>query len=208
MELFRKLFLTADQRILFGAAKEAFNGVCEGDTSAARIYRDNPSIRARDWKAIQSNLLELTDTTEASQLTQRLRGRYTETVESLVMDRFYTNIGADDRAIFAAFIESSSAASDETYYFAVAYDYAYAAVLEFIIFAGWNGTEVSKADLKTLQLVFIDSCKSHCEMGLMTAKANSQGRVLTEQEKRDRKTTVTLKEVARRALAGERVFNQ
>ena len=99
-------------------------------------------------------------------------------------------------------------ASDKTYYFAIAYDYAYAAVLELIIFAGWNSTEESKTNLKTMQRVFIDMCNSHCEMGLMAAKANSQGRALTEQEKESGKTTITLKEVARRALAGERVFDQ
>jgi hypothetical protein len=207
MKLFRKLFPPADQRMLFRAAKEAFDGVCDGDTSAARIYRDNPYVRARDWKAIQSDLLELTDAPEASQLTQRLRGRFTESVETLVMDNFYSNLDADDRASFAAFIESSREASNETYYYfaiAIAYDHAYAAVLEFIIFAGWNGTEESKANLKTLQQVFIDACKSYCEMGLTAAKANSQGRVLTDHEKAGAKTTITLKEAARRILAGER----
>jgi hypothetical protein len=208
MNLFRKLFPTADQRNLFGAAKEAFDGVCEGDTSAANIYRDNPSIRGHDWKAIQSDLVELTDATEASQLTQRLRGRFAETVESLVSDNFFTNLDADDRASFAAFIESNSETSDETYHFAIAYDYAYAAVLEFIIFANWNGTEESKANLKALQQVFIDACKSQCEMGLMAAKAKSQGRALTEQEMEAGRTTKALMEVARRALAGERVFEQ
>ncbi len=204
LKLFRNLFPSADQRIFLAAGKEAFENVCASDTSAAEIYKEHPSVRIADWRRIRHALLELTNVEEQAKLNLRIRGAFASAVEALVRAHYYTNLDVADRDHFAAFVESTRETCDRDYYFAMAHDYAYAAVLEFVIFAAWTG---SKEELKERQRLYIDICKSHCAMFLRLAKAKAEGRPITEAETASAKTENLLKELARRALAGEKVLD-
>lgn len=208
MKWVRELFPTAEQRIFLAAAEQAFSEVCSSTASAANIYRDHPNVKKQNWKAIRSELMELTANSSSSQLALRLRSKFAEVVELLVTDHFYTNLDVEDREYFAKFIGSTREAEDRNYYFGIARDYSFATILESIIFGGWSGSDDSKKTLKELQRAFIDTCKSHCEFGLKAARANASNTELTQDEKEIGKSTVMLKEVARRALAGEKIFDE
>ncbi|ESS71856.1 hypothetical protein MGMO_86c00160 [Methyloglobulus morosus KoM1] len=204
MKWIRNLFPTADQRIFLAVAEQEFSEVCCSTASAADIYRDHPNAKKQDWKAIRSELMQLTSSSNSSILTRLLRSKFAHVVELLVTDHFYTNLDVEDREYFAKLIGSTREIEDKNYYFSMARDYWFATILETIIFGGWTGSDDSRENLKKLQRAFVDSCKLHCEFKLKTARANGTNTELTHDEKEIGKTMIMLKEVARLALAGEK----
>lgn len=208
MKWLDKLTMSKDKRAVLKVAKNVFNDICHGETSAAEVYRDNPSAKAEHWESIDQNLSQLLKPIDIHEVTQGLRGRFAQMVEVLVTDHFYTNLEPQDREYYANYIGSTSEVEDRNYYFSLAHDYAYATILEYIIFNGWEGSEASISHLKELQTNYIDSCQDTCKLTLKLSKAKAQGQEITKEEKESGRTTMMLKEALRRGLAGEKVFDE
>ena len=206
MKWIRNLIPTEDQRIFLVGAHQIFSEVCRSTASAAEIYHDHPNAKKQDWKAIRSELLKLTSTSNPSVLTLRLRGKFAQVLESLVTDHFYTNLDIEDREYFARLIGSTREVEDKKHYFSMARDYSFATILETIIFEGWSGSDDSRENLKELQRSFIDACQLHCEFELKVAHAYGSNIELTQDEKEIGKTWIILKNLARSALAGEKAM--
>jgi hypothetical protein len=200
---FQKVLPNHEQPAFLDAAEQAFAAICQGDTFAADIYRVHPDIKEQDWKAIRENLVETGNTGDASELAQRLRGRLAVMVESLVNDHFYANLGETDRELFAKLLGSSREAEDGRRDVSTTHDFAYASVLEFVILNGWASEDVTVESLASLQQAFIEHCNAHCALELAFARAQAQGRQITEAEKEQAKATGLHKEAARRAFAGD-----
>lgn len=208
MKWLSTLFLSKEQKVFLDVAKKVFADVCESDVSAARIYRDHPEVKKQDWDSINKTLLELIRTGDITERTKKIRGKFAEMIELLVTDHFYTNLEAEDRECYANYIGSTMEVEDRNYYFSLAYHYSYATILEVIIFGGWDGSQASARQLKQLQENYTDSCQDTCKLGLSIAQAKKQGREITDKEKESWKTTMMLKELGRRGLAGEKVFDE
>jgi hypothetical protein len=205
MNLLRRWFPTDEQKVFLAAAEEAFERACATDSTAADIYRQRPGIKWRHRRAIRRDLLEVLISGRPSELSQRLRTRFAEILDALTMDHFYTNLGATERLYIAKFSGSTRETWDRDRYFGIAHDFAYATVLEFIIFNSWNGSEESKNNLKEMQRAYVDMCKAHCEVGLQAAAALANDRPLTDAEREQGRTAITFKEFARRKLSGESI---
>lgn len=209
MNLFRSIFPTKNARIFLDCADKVFEEVFQGDTSTAEVYKSHPDIKRQHWKEIRNDLGTIIGSGNDSELSKRLRGKFAQQLELLVTDHFYTNLETNDRDIYCQhLLNSSREIQDRNYYFGLAYDYTYATVLEAIIFKGWDGGEDSRERLKEFQRGFIDTCKDHCNLVLAIARAHGESRELSEEEKERGKTTILLKEGMRRALAGEKVFDE
>lgn len=209
MNWFRTILPTKNAKLFLEYADKIFEQICQGDTSAAEVYRDHPDVKKQHWKEIRNDLAALIGTGNDSELTRRLRGKFAQQLELLVTDHFYANLEADDRDIYCQHaLNSTREIQDRNYYFSLPYNYTYATVLEAIIFDGWASGEESKERLKEFQRGFIDNCKSHCSLVMSIARAHRENRELSEGEQENGKTTILLKEAMRRALAGEKVFDE
>jgi hypothetical protein len=196
-------------KIFAKAAERIFSEVCEGDSHAAHVYRQYPNVRKEHYEAICTELKQLAKTEEGPPLTQALRGKFAEVVELVVFDHWYTNLDEHDRDLISKHILSSNRQTqDQVYYLSFAENYAFATILEFVIFQGWDGEDASKSHLSECHRGFVDMCKDHCDMALLLASAMAEGRQITDEEKERGQTTIMLKEATRRALAGERVIDE
>jgi hypothetical protein len=105
-------------------------------------------------------------------------------------------------------LETTRDVKDQQCFFSVPYNYTYSAILEAIIFDGWEGTPGSLEQLRRHKESFIDLCKDQCKLVMQLAQTKSEGRDLSKAEKQSGKNTMPLKEAMRRALAGERIFDE
>jgi hypothetical protein len=209
MKWFRRIFPTKEQKIFLDIAGKVFDDMCHGDGPVAEIYRQHPDVKGRVWKDIRNELEDIASAGAGERLMRRLRGKLAEYVQLLVTAKFYTNLEAADRELFAQHvIGSSREIQDQVYYLGLALDYAFVAILEFIIFEGWGGDQDSKKHLKEVQAGFMDECSAHCQFVMLVARGKSEGRELTDAEKENGKLTVTLREGLRRALAGEAILDK
>ena len=64
-----------------------------------------------------------------------------------------------------------------------------------------------EAGIGVLHKWFIEACDDHFDFLLTIARARSEGREITEREKDRGKTAVFMKELMRRALVGEVIFD-
>jgi hypothetical protein len=209
MAWFKKRPKSEDAGIFLQAAERVFTELCGNDTAASRVYRDHPDRKKSDWKEIKSQVEKIGALPYGKERTAAFRGAFAEQIDVLATSLWYTNLEADDREKFAKFILSSTReVQDRVYYFGLPYHYMYASILEFIIFTSWDGDEHWKEDLREVQGNYMDLCRQHCDLLLKISRARSEGRQLTEEEKDAGKPIVTLREATRRALAGEKVFDE
>ena len=209
MNWFRKIFPTKNTKIFLEVADKCFNEVCSGvgNSSAAKIYGAHPDVRDKHWKEIREDFATLVGNGNDPNLTKRLRGKWVEQLEHLVGDHFYTNLEEADRDVFAQYSQSDRASEDESYYWSIAYHYTYASLLDAVILGGWDGQPGSKEQLTTLKDNYIASCQDWCKLVLEIAWKKHDGIAVTEDDKKRGKTIDMFKEAERRALAGEKIFD-
>ena len=205
MDWFRKTTPKHAYQDLLDTAEQAFAAICQGDTYAAETYRVNPHIKERDWIAIREDLAALATASDESALPFRLRGRLTEMVELLVTDNFCARLDERDRALCAHLIDNDRETQGDSGGNRTTSDFAYASVLEFVIFNGWASDDLTVQHLATLQQIFIDHCVANCALQLTIAQAKARGQEISDLQKEACTAAILRKETARRAFAGEPV---
>jgi hypothetical protein len=191
-----------EQHEVLDVAEQAFAAICQGDTTAADVYRVHAVAKQQDWTAIRQDLLELSGCNDTPLLAQRLRDGLATVVESLVTDHFYANLEVGDRDLFAKLLRTNRETEDRRHDISTTHDFAYASVLEFVIFNGWASDNLTLEDFAALQKTFIDHCIAHCALELTFAKARAHGEQISPEELERGKTIVARKNAARRAFAG------
>lgn len=202
----RDIFLNPDQRMVVNACETLFDGVCaEEGTVTQVVYGRYPQERVRAWKEIRAEALKHTQL-EGGPRVRAIREAMTEAIEHCVTANFYSHLDEVDRDIFARNILSSTMQQqDHFYYCNHAYNLARAHVMSQMFYLGWSEDEQAKENVREVQRVFQDQCKQHCELILKIARANEKGTSLTDAEKESGKTVLMLKDLARRALAGDKL---
>ena len=203
---FRDIFLNPDERAFADGARRVFDQVCSQEgMAAAEVYAAHPQVRAETWEDIRKEVIAFARV-EGRERALAVRGRLAEQIELLSTAHFYTNLAEADRDVWARQVLSSTRQQqDEVYYFAMAYNYSFATVLESIFFLGWTGDEDAKETLKNVERNFMDDCRQHCELVFKIAHAREMGIELGDDEKERGKSIVLMKELNRRALAGEKL---
>lgn len=181
--------------------------MCEGKSHAAVVYRENSALKQLNRDKIKKEIQALTSDSEQHQVTSNFRRKFAEMTEQLVSHHHYVSQSEADRELLSLQLGSTREVQDENYYYGLAYVFIYAAILEALVFHGWSGSEESKKQLSKLHSNYLDTCKTHCDLVMLMAKARGEGRELTDSEKENGKSTILLKEATRRALAGEQVFD-
>jgi hypothetical protein len=178
------------------------------DNFAAKVYREHPNHKKSDWKKIEGEIRQIGAMPYGVERTKKVRTAFANSIDILQSSLFYLNLSDTDRALIAQHIfQSTRDVQDRGYYFESTYFFMYGLILEFILFNSWDGDEHSKAHLKELHKNYMDLCRDHCQLLLQIARARSEGRELSEKEKEAGEPVVTLREATRRALSGEKVFD-
>lgn len=192
-------------------ADKCFEEVCAGigSKSVAEIYRDHPDLKVTHWREIRAKVAELIGTGDDPDLGRRLRHEWAERLDVLVGTHFYTNLDTEARQTLAKYMyDSDLETQDRVYYISMAYDFTFASVLDGIILNSWRGPPGSLEQLKKHKENFISSCQDYCQLALEIAKRKRDGREATEEEQEAGKLVYYMKEFTRRALAGEKIFDE
>lgn len=210
MNWIRKLFPAKNAKLTIKAAEKVFNELCTQDGLIANFYSDHPKQKKNDWRQIKTELEELMGKgDDLPELTRRIRVELAKEIELAAIGDYYMNLKAEDREIYAKWVlNSSREVQDQINYFSHPMHMAYAMILDKIVFLGWRGEEGSNGALQEAIDSYLGSCKDICVQTMLIARARSVGRGLSEEEKEDNKLTITLKEMGRKALAGEEMIDE
>jgi hypothetical protein len=199
----------SDAIVLVDVASTVFDQECAGDTPAARWYQAHPELKADARAHVQRQVWDAAAETKNPELTRRLRGKLAEALELFIHTAWYSQQRPEDRDVYARhMLNSTREVQDPVYQDGGACSFMVAAVLSSTVINGWDGTEDSKQHLRRLQTNYADECRAHCDLGLRLAWAREHGTPLSEEEKAQARSRWTLREVCRRALAGEKVFDE
>ena len=197
----------SDTQILLKGAEKVFTDLSAGDNPAARIYREHPAQKKRDWKAITRELKRLRKPS-GGYPTKDLLAALAAASDNLEGAGYYLNLSDDDRSLIARHIfNSTREEQDRGNYLTFPFRYMWASILEVVLVGSNDGSERFKQDLNQVQKTFSEACAQHNAMLLKLAKAKAEGRELTAKEKEDGKFVMMMKEAARHALSGEKVLD-
>lgn len=212
MSWLKKLFTDTPKTpkaIFIDGANKIFDEVCAGtsESSAADIYSKHPDVKARHREAILNDFAALIGEGDDPGLTNRMRGKWASQLNKLVDAHFYTNLGEADRDALANLIEEDRATLDESYYWGIALHYTYASILGGIIINGWDGTAESKDLIERQKQNYINCCEDWNEITINHARNRTAGIAVTDEDKSNGEIASQLMEITRRALAGEKVYD-
>lgn len=211
MNWIKKHIPAKSAKIILRVAEEIFNELCtQQDTFIAEFYVNHQKLKKQHWRQLRIDLSKLIgDADDAPELIRRIRVELANEVELVAMGDYYMNLKAEDRGIYAKrVLNSSREVQDQVNYFSHPMHMAYAMILDKIIFLRWRGEEGSNASFQEVRDSYLSACKDMCVQTMLIARANSEGRGLSEEEKENNKLIMTMKERGRRALAGEEMFDE
>lgn len=200
----RKPKQPTETEILIDFARSVFDGILKEDYPIAANLRADPVAAEAYWKGQVARVAEWVNGDQpAGKRTMRLRAEWAQGVEHLALALYYTKLSVEDRDLFAKYgLESTRAEQDAHYGLSRAELFVETAILEGFFRHGWTGDDNDRDQLLKLASMLMEQCTEQYELMLTSAKAKSQGQQLSDLQKEAGKTTLLLKEAARRRLAG------
>lgn len=197
-------------RMYLDFADKCFAEICAGvgTSHAADVYKLHPDIKDTHWEEIREDFAALVGDGDDPDLTKRLRGKWVKEMHDLANAHFYTNLQETDREVLAKYSGSDRASMDETFYWMMAYHYTYASLLDAVIVHGMDFSLGQKETMESLRENYISSCREFSELALKLAWNKHNGIAISEEDKQKGKTIHVLMEAERRALAGEKIFDE
>lgn len=200
----RKPAQPTETEILIDFARSVYDGILKEDYPIVANLRDDPVAAEAYWNGQAARIADwMNGEQSADQRTMRLRAEWAQSVEHLSLALYYTKLADDDRDLFATYsLESNRAEQDVHYGLSRAELFVETAILEGFFRHGYSGDDNARDHLLKLASMLMEQCTEQYDLMLAIAKAKSQGQQLSDVQKEAGKTTMLLKEAARRRLAG------
>ena len=200
----RKPKQPTDVEIFTTFARDVFDGILEENPPIIANLRNDPAAAGAYWEGQVARILEWVNTNQTSaERTLKLRAEWAQSAEHLALALYYTKLPDEDRDLFAKnCLKSTRAEQDAHYGLSRAEIFVETAILEGFVRDGWDGDDKGRDQLLKMASLLMDQCKEQYDLLLTIAKLESQGQQLSDTQKEAGKTTMLLKEAARRRLAG------
>jgi hypothetical protein len=180
----------------------------QDERTGGPFYQQHPKLRLEHWAMIEKEIREICSAENRKTRNDLFRAKRAKVAELFASARRYAYFTDEERDLFCRHVlNSSREVQDAVYFSSLWFDFTYGCVLMRVCADLLGVSAEEEKGIGILHGWFIEACDDHLDFVMTIARARSEGRETTEREKDKGRTAVFMKELMRRGLAGEVLFD-